>query len=122
MYLRLIHVDIRQKPTQHCRGIILQLKTNNFFLKNIPLPTPEKRRKQSKVKLALLFDATSRRILHYCKRSGKYISDEMCRVTTDVEMHTVSKRDSKRSRKHRETRQVEKTRTEKTERQGEEWI
>lgn len=56
-----MHIAVQQKPTQICRGIILQLKTNNFFLKNIPLPTPEKRRKQSKVKLALLFDATSRR-------------------------------------------------------------
>ena len=34
-------------------------------------------------------------ILDYHKRRGKYISDEMCRGTTDVETHTVSTRDSK---------------------------
>ena len=27
----LIHVDIWQKPTQHCKAIILQLKINKFF-------------------------------------------------------------------------------------------
>ena len=27
----LIHVDIWQKPTQHCKAIILQLKMNKFF-------------------------------------------------------------------------------------------
>ena len=26
----LIHVDVWQKPTQHCKAIILQLKTNTF--------------------------------------------------------------------------------------------
>ena len=31
VYLHLIHVDVRQKPTQHCKAIILQLKLN--FLK-----------------------------------------------------------------------------------------
>ena len=25
-YLRLIHVDVQQKPIQHCKAIILQLK------------------------------------------------------------------------------------------------
>ena len=29
MYLWLNHVDTRQKPTQHCKAIILQLKINN---------------------------------------------------------------------------------------------
>ena len=28
VYLRLIHADVRQKPTQHCKGIILPLKIN----------------------------------------------------------------------------------------------
>ena len=28
VYLRLIHVDIRQKQTQYCKAIILQLKIN----------------------------------------------------------------------------------------------
>ena len=28
VYLRLIHVDVRQKPTQYCKAIILQLKIN----------------------------------------------------------------------------------------------
>ena len=28
VYLHLIHVDVRQKPTQHCKAIILQLKIN----------------------------------------------------------------------------------------------
>ena len=28
IYLRLIHVDVWQKPTQHCKTIILQLKIN----------------------------------------------------------------------------------------------
>ena len=27
-YLRLIHVDVWQKPTQYCKAIILQLKIN----------------------------------------------------------------------------------------------
>ena len=31
-YLQLIHVDVWQKPTQHCNAIILQLKIN---LKNL---------------------------------------------------------------------------------------
>ena len=33
VYLCLIHVAVRQKPTQHCKAIILQLKIN--FLKNV---------------------------------------------------------------------------------------
>ena len=28
VYLRLIHVDVWQKPTQHCKVIIIQLKIN----------------------------------------------------------------------------------------------
>ena len=28
VYLWLIHVIVRQKPTQHCKAIILQLKIN----------------------------------------------------------------------------------------------
>ena len=28
VYLRLIHVDVWQKPAQHCKAIILQLKVN----------------------------------------------------------------------------------------------
>jgi len=28
VYLWLIHVDVSQKPTQHCKAIILQLKIN----------------------------------------------------------------------------------------------
>ena len=35
VYLWLIHVDVWQKPTQHCKAIILQLKISNFFLKRI---------------------------------------------------------------------------------------
>ena len=27
VYTRLIHVDVWQKPTQHCKAIILQLKS-----------------------------------------------------------------------------------------------
>ena len=30
-YLALIHVDMWQKPTQHCKTITLQLKTNKFL-------------------------------------------------------------------------------------------
>ena len=30
MYLWLIHVDVWQKATQHCKAIILQLKTNKL--------------------------------------------------------------------------------------------
>ena len=33
VYLWLIHVAIWQKPIQHCKAIILQLKINNFFKK-----------------------------------------------------------------------------------------
>ena len=32
-YRWLIHVDLRQKPTQHCKAIILQFKINKFFKK-----------------------------------------------------------------------------------------
>ena len=31
VYVWLIHVDVWQKPTQHCKEIILQLKINNFL-------------------------------------------------------------------------------------------
>ena len=33
VYLWLIHVDIRQKPIQYYKAIILQIKINNFLLK-----------------------------------------------------------------------------------------
>ena len=36
VYLWLIHVDAWQKPTQHCKAIILQFKINKF-LNSIPL-------------------------------------------------------------------------------------
>ena len=31
VYLWLIHDDVREKPTQYCKVIILQLKVNKFF-------------------------------------------------------------------------------------------
>ena len=31
VYLWLIHVDVGQKPTQHCKAIILQLKVKVFL-------------------------------------------------------------------------------------------
>ena len=31
VYLQLIHVIVQQKPTQHCKAIILQLEINFFF-------------------------------------------------------------------------------------------
>ena len=33
VYPRLIHVEVWQKPTKHCKAIILQLKINSFFKK-----------------------------------------------------------------------------------------
>ena len=39
-YLWLIHVDVWQKPTQHCNAIILQIKMNIFF--KVPLKLTEK--------------------------------------------------------------------------------
>ena len=33
VYLRLIHIDVWQKPTQYCKAIILQLKINKFNYK-----------------------------------------------------------------------------------------
>ena len=36
MYLRLIHVDVWRKPSQYCRGIILQLKIKLKKKKNLP--------------------------------------------------------------------------------------
>ena len=35
LYLRLIHGDVWQKPTQYCKAIILQLKTNSFSKKRM---------------------------------------------------------------------------------------
>ena len=32
VYLWLIHVDVWQKPTQHCKIIVLQLKINKFLI------------------------------------------------------------------------------------------
>ena len=29
IYLQLIHIDVQQKPTQHCKTIFLQLKKKN---------------------------------------------------------------------------------------------
>ena len=37
-YLWLIHLDLGQKPTQHCKEILLQFK--NKFLKNSKKKTP----------------------------------------------------------------------------------
>ena len=34
VYLRLLHVDVWQKPTQYCKGIIYQLKTKKIFKKS----------------------------------------------------------------------------------------
>ena len=31
VYLRLTYVDVWQKPTQHCKAIVLQLKVKIFF-------------------------------------------------------------------------------------------
>ena len=33
VYLQMSHVDIWQKPTQHYKAVILQLKINKFFKK-----------------------------------------------------------------------------------------
>ena len=33
VYLWLIHIDVGQKITQYCKGIIFQLKINKFVLK-----------------------------------------------------------------------------------------
>ena len=33
VYLWLIHIDVWQKPTKHCKTIILQLKINKFSKK-----------------------------------------------------------------------------------------
>ena len=35
LMIQLIHVNLLQKPTQYSKITILQLKTNNFFLKEI---------------------------------------------------------------------------------------
>ena len=35
VYLRLIHADVWQKPTQYCKAIILQLKINKFLQKEV---------------------------------------------------------------------------------------
>ena len=35
LYLWLIHVDVWQKPTQHCKAIILQLKKSKQKKKNL---------------------------------------------------------------------------------------
>ena len=32
MYLWLIHIDVWQKPAQHCKAIILQLKKNRIYI------------------------------------------------------------------------------------------
>ena len=37
VYLSLIHVEVWQKLTQHCKAIILQLKINIFFKKRSSL-------------------------------------------------------------------------------------
>ena len=47
VYLRLIHGDVWQKPTQYCKAIILQLKIKtkenlSFFLKKRQKKTPQK--------------------------------------------------------------------------------
>ena len=33
VYLWLIHVDVRQKPVQYCKAIVLQLKINKLIFK-----------------------------------------------------------------------------------------
>ena len=43
-YLRLIHVDVWQKPTPYCKAIILQLKIN---LKNLRESSLKKKKKKS---------------------------------------------------------------------------
>ena len=35
VHLWLIHVDVKQKPTQHCKAIVLQSKIHNFFLREM---------------------------------------------------------------------------------------
>ena len=55
VYLCLIHVDIWQKPMQHCKAIILQLKVNNFFKKEIYLYQDE----EVKVKVSVSCSVTS---------------------------------------------------------------
>ena len=42
-YLRLIHVDVWQKPTPYCKAIILQLKIN---LKNLRESSLKKKKKK----------------------------------------------------------------------------
>ena len=50
IYLLLIHVDIRQKPTQYCKAIILQLK----FLKNFKKESENKETEKYKDSLEIL--------------------------------------------------------------------
>ena len=50
IYLWLIHVDIRQKPTQYCKAIILQLK----FLKNFKKESENKETEKYKDSLEIL--------------------------------------------------------------------
>ena len=40
VYLWLMHVDVRQKPTQYCNAIILQLKINKLRGKKITVHLP----------------------------------------------------------------------------------
>ena len=40
-YLYLIDVDVWQRPTQYCKALILQLKTNNLKKKENPGYSPE---------------------------------------------------------------------------------
>ena len=61
VYLWLIHVDIWQKPMQHCKAIILQLKVNNFFKKEI-YPYQDE---EVKVKVSVRCSVTSESLQFY---------------------------------------------------------
>ena len=52
VYLWLIHFDVWQKPTQYYKAIILQLKINNFFKKDLYLVLPKRNRNYSSHVLA----------------------------------------------------------------------
>ena len=47
VYLWLIHVDVQQKPTQHCKAIILQLKKNSIdFQEGKKVKNQDKKKKK----------------------------------------------------------------------------
>jgi len=41
VYLRPIHTDVWQKPTQYCKAIILQLKIGGFGMGNTCIPVAD---------------------------------------------------------------------------------